>query len=85
VVAASLLAGVMPDAEDEPWTASLPTGLLDELAAEAVVAVERAHSPGSDLWEQWSEAGGYDQVWKVLAPVLGTLRKVGELEQDRLL
>lgn len=84
VVAASLLAGMMPDAEGEPWVISLPTGLLDELAADAVVAMERAHSPGSDLYELWCEAGGYDQVWKVLTPVLGTLRNLGEPKQDGL-
>ncbi len=84
VVAASLLAGMMPGTEDEPWVTSLPTGLLAELAADAVVAVERAHSPGSDLYEQWYEAGGYDQVWRQLAPVLRTLRNVGEPKQDGL-
>jgi hypothetical protein len=84
VVAASLLAGMIPGPEDEPWAASLPAGLLEELAGDAVLAVERAHSPGSDLHEQWSEAGGYDHVWKELAPVLRTLRAVGEPGQDRL-
>jgi hypothetical protein len=84
VLAAALLAGMMPPSEGEPWAASLRAGLLAELAADAVLAVERAHSPGSDLCEQWSEAGGYDQVWKELAPVLRALRAAGEPEQDGL-
>jgi hypothetical protein len=84
VVAAALLAGMVPSPEDKPWAASLLAGLLAELAADAVVAVERAHSSGSDLFEQWSEAGGYDQVGKELAPVLRALRAAGEPEQDGL-
>ncbi|MEV5824801.1 DUF4259 domain-containing protein [Spirillospora sp. NPDC052242] len=84
VVAASLLAGMMPHPEDEPWSATLPTTLLEDLAADAAVAIERAHSPGSDLYENWTEMGGYDQVWQKLAPVLRVLRAVGEPMQNRL-
>jgi hypothetical protein len=84
VVAAALLAGMMPSPEKEPWTVSLSASLQAELASDAVIAVERAHSPGSDLWDQWSEVGGYDQVWKKLAPVLSALRAVGEAEQEGL-
>jgi hypothetical protein len=84
VVAASLLAGMTPPMADVPWVASLPTGLLAELADDAVIAVERAHAPESHLCELWSESGGYDQVWKALTPALRTLRAIGEPEQDGL-
>ena len=84
VVAASLLAGMTPPSTNVEWAASLPTGLTAELADDAVVAVERAHSPASDLHELWSEAGGYDHVWEALAPVLRTLRAAGEPKHDRL-
>ncbi|GAA3446901.1 DUF4259 domain-containing protein [Planomonospora venezuelensis] len=85
VVAAALLAGLRPAPEDPRCAvAPLPSGMLTELAADAVTALERAHSPGSDLWEQWCEAGGYDRVWSELTPALRTLRAVGEPDQDRL-
>lgn len=84
VVAAALLAGIMPSSTEEPWAGSLSAGLQAEIAAEAVVAVERAHSPGSDLWDQWTEAGEYDQVWKELAPVLRAHRAVAEPDQEGL-
>ncbi|MFG2019529.1 DUF4259 domain-containing protein [Actinomadura geliboluensis] len=84
VVAAALLAGMVPWPESEPWTETLPGTLLEELAADAVVAIERAHSPGSDLHANRSELGSYNQVWKVLAPALRTLRAVNEPSQRRL-
>lgn len=84
VVAASLLAGMTPPFTNVEWVASLPTALTAELADDATVAVERAHSPASDLHESWSEAGGYDQVWKALSPVLRALRAAGEPKQDGL-
>jgi hypothetical protein len=84
VVAASLLAGMTPPSTNVEWAASLPTGLTAELADDAVVAVERAHSHGSDLHEMGSEAPGYDQVWEALTPVLRALRAAGEPKQDGL-
>jgi Domain of unknown function (DUF4259) len=84
VVAASLLVGVMPPLTNVSWVASLPAGLLAQLADDAVVAVERAHAPGSDLFELCSAADAYDEVWKALTPVLRTLRAIGEPEQDGL-
>lgn len=84
VAAASLLAGMTPPSTNVEWVASLPTDVIAELADDAVVAVERAHSHASHLHELWSEAGGYDQVWEALAPVLRALRAAGEPKQDGL-
>ncbi|MGK5550323.1 DUF4259 domain-containing protein [Actinomadura kijaniata] len=83
VAAAALLAGVRPTPTDpQHGVAPLPPGMLAELAADAAAAVERAHSPQSELWELWSESGGYDRAWRELAPVLRTLRAA--TEQDAL-
>jgi hypothetical protein len=66
------------------WVASLPTDLMAELADDAVAAIERAHSPASDLHDLCREAGGYDKVWEALAPVLRTLRAAGDPKQAGL-
>ncbi|SEG79027.1 protein of unknown function [Thermomonospora echinospora] len=73
VAAASLLAGVVPPGYESSWT--VPLRLTPDLAAEAMEAIGRAHSAGSDLHELRAESGTYARVDEALRPVLAALQR----------
>jgi hypothetical protein len=86
VAAAVLLAGVPAGGSPEvsAWRESLVLELTPDLAVEALRAIERAHSSGSELYELWAETGEYHAVWASLEPAMQALRRFSEPDQESL-
>jgi hypothetical protein len=76
VAAAVLLGGCSLPPEIATWRRSLAIHVTAELAAAALLALERTHSPDSESWQLWCDAGRGHEVWQALADTVRELRAV---------